>query len=147
MADTTFSLHFRGWKDRNKIRNVKYEIENEATLLDRPVYTFEIYYSKENKKDRFTFYDSHANWKVQKQNLTEQDLFYAIMSRLQDAEDIINNPTLCDFIQMFEYTDCCEGIKVYKACLKAKEELVKIWGSTDNIIKAVEELRAIEDYL
>lgn len=146
MAQSTFSLHFRGWKDRHHIKKLKAELEDEGSFEGRAYYIYNISYEKDGLKDCFQYGDSHINWKKGKQDLKEWDLFLAIMYRLQDAEIAINTPNPCDYIKEFGYDDCCEGYKSFKVCKKAKEKLIKLFGTEDSIIQAVEELRKIEDY-
>jgi len=146
MAQSTFSLHFRGWKDRHHIKELKAELEDEGNFEGRAYYIYNVSFKKDGLKNCFQFGDNHINWKKGKQELKESDLFLAIMYHMQNAEIAINTQNLCDYIKEMGYTDCCEGYKSFKVCKTAKEELLKLFGTEDSIIKAVEELRRIEDY-
>jgi hypothetical protein len=145
MTETSFDIHFRGWKDRYHIKTLKAEPVAVVNKWDMDRYEYNVSYKKDGERDQFKFYGSHDDYIHNRKNANKKDLFYMIQARLSDAIDYTEF-TIDEFIREFDY-DCTEGHRIYNLLRDAYKEVILIWEKDDILLKALNELRDIEKFI
>ena len=132
---------------RLKLNDVYYRVkanfQGESTFNysndSRIVYKYKISIKNENTKKiiYFTFFDSIANYQANKQELTRDDLVFALYCFINDS--ISGYYSFENFINEYGYNDQSLSEyprikKIYNTCINSKNKAVKIGLYSENIL-------------
>lgn len=140
-------LRFRAFKDKYHIKALKAVKTEVVYKWDYPRWEYIVSYRVNGHLDEFKFYKSYDDYINNRVNVTQEDLFYMLMARLDEAVSYENCPTFCDFCSEFGYDleDCEESYKTFKALQEANRQVVNAWKDIDQVFNAVNMLQDIEN--